>query len=133
LRERVNATAGHRCGYCQSDEANTGIPMAVEHIVPLARGGKTEEANLWLSCDPCNQYKGVLISAVDPETGEEAPLFHPRQHRWRDHFEWTERGTVIVGRTAIGRATVVALQLNRERLVGARRRWVVAGWHPPPD
>jgi hypothetical protein len=53
---------------------------------------------------------------------------------WIEHFMWNDNGTQIPGLTPVGRATVVALQLNRPLLVGARRRWVLAGWHPPqPD
>jgi len=37
----------------------------------------------------------------------------------------------VVGLTAIGRATIVALKMNNEVIVDARRRWVSAGWHPP--
>jgi hypothetical protein len=39
----------------------------------------------------------------------------------------------IEGKTAIGRATVEALQLNREVLVEARGTWIAAGLHPPTD
>ena len=39
----------------------------------------------------------------------------------------------MVGRTATGRATVEALQLNRDELVEARELWIAAGWHPPED
>ena len=44
-----------------------------------------------------------------------------------------ENGTQIIGLTAIGRATVVALRLNNEEIVGARWLWAQAGWHPPDD
>jgi hypothetical protein len=37
----------------------------------------------------------------------------------------------IEGISPTGRATVVALRMNNEHLVRARRRWVLAGWHPP--
>jgi hypothetical protein len=39
----------------------------------------------------------------------------------------------ILGLTAIGRATVEALQLNRAALVNLRRVLVKAGEHPPQD
>lgn len=60
-------------------------------------------------------------------------LFNPRSQDWNKHFAWTEDGEQIIGLTAIGRATVEALNLNRPTLVKARRRWVEAGWHPPKD
>ena len=131
LRQQIEQDAGHRCGYCLSDETLTGIPLSVEHIFPEALGGKTIHDNLWLACRPCNEYKGIQIQATAPETGQKAPLFHPRQDRWHEHFDWNEEGCYIIAKTATGRATVVALQLNRELLVKARKRWVMVGWHPP--
>jgi hypothetical protein len=38
-----------------------------------------------------------------------------------------------MGRTATGRATVVALHLNNLVAVTVRQNWVRAGWHPPLD
>lgn len=70
---------------------------------------------------------------LDPETDTIERLFDPRRQRWSDHFTWGEQGTHILGRTSIGRATVIALNLNRPVLVQARQAWVWAGWHPPVD
>jgi hypothetical protein len=107
--------------------------MHVEHIVPLAAGGPSTEDNLWLACPLCNSHKGKRTHGIDPESGERAPLFDPRHQIWYEHFCWNEDGTLILGQTACGRATVVAIQLNNEHLVKARRRWVMAGWHPPQE
>jgi hypothetical protein len=60
-------------------------------------------------------------------------LFNPRRQIWREHFAWTPEGDRIIGLTAVGRATTVALNLNRPALVKARQVWVAAGWHPPQD
>jgi hypothetical protein len=134
LERQVLADAGHRCGYCRSDEVLTGIPLSTEHLLPIAAGGLTDRENLWRSCRPCNELKGTQTHATDPETHEAVPLYNPRTQPWIEHFMWNDSGTQILGLTPIGRATVVALQLNRPLLVGARRRWVLAGWHPPqPD
>lgn len=131
LRRQVAEDAGHRCGYCQSDEALTGIPLSIEHLTPLAAGGLTVRENLWLSCRPCNELKGAQTHGEDPDSHERVSLYNPREHRWDAHFRWSEDGTSIIGKTPTGRATVVALQLNRPLLVSARRRWVLVGWHPP--
>ena len=133
LHRQVAEDAGHRCGYCLSDELLTGVPLTIEHIVPVAKAGETERNNLWLACRPCNEYKGAETHAQDPETGESTPLFNPRQQAWAEHFAWSKDGTLVVGLTPTGRATVAALQLNRALLVRARRRWVSAGWHPPAE
>jgi hypothetical protein len=133
LRQRVAEAARYRCGYCLMQEEVVGVAMDVDHIIPEALGGPTEEDNLWLACDRCNEHKGDRTAAPDPLTGDSAPLFHPRKQRWQDHFAWTEEGTIITGLTPTGRATAEALNLNRKGLVRARRRWVSVGWHPPID
>lgn len=50
LRQRINIQARHRCGYCLTQEKIVGTPMEIEHIIPEALGGITEEANLWAAC-----------------------------------------------------------------------------------
>jgi len=131
LRAQIEQDAGHRCGYCLSDETLTGIPLSVEHILPEALGGETIQTNLWLACRPCNEYKGTQTHAEDQEIGKEVPLFNPREHKWHEHFEWSQDGCYMIGKTPIGRATITALRLNRKLLVNARKRWVIVGWHPP--
>jgi hypothetical protein len=130
LRERIAAEAGHRCGYCLTDQAVSGAQMHIEHLTPRACGGASEPANLWLSCAWCNSYKGTQTAAIDPDTGDLVSLFNPREQRWSDHFAWTDGGVRILGLTPTGRATVEALRLNNPYIVPARRLWAVAGWHP---
>jgi hypothetical protein len=69
----------------------------------------------------------------DPVTGELASLFNPRTQRWLEDFRWENGGTHIVGRTRVGRATVLALRLNNEYVVESRSLWIVYGWRPPPE
>lgn len=105
--------------------------MEIEHIIPRARGGTSDEDNLWLACRLCNGFKRTSTHGADPATGEAVRLFNPRRQRWDEHFAWTEGGLHIAGRSACGRATVVALQLNNAISVMVRREWIAAGWHPP--
>lgn len=133
LRQKVAAEAQYRCGYCLTPQSFTAMPMHVEHIVPLAMGGVSTEDNLWLACPLCNGYKATQTHHVDPESGERVALFNPRQQNWYKHFQWSKEGTGIIGKTPSGRATVMALKLNNEYLVRARRRWVAVGWHPPEE
>jgi hypothetical protein len=107
--------------------------LEIDHLVPEAHGGTSHERNLWLACPLCNGHKADPVDAVDPHTGTVVRLFNPRQDQWSEHFQWIEGGTTIAGTSAIGRATVVALQMNDPDIVAARRLWVIAGWHPPPD
>ena len=133
LRERVATQARHRCGYCLTTEAVTGTALVIDHLIPEALGGPTEEDNLWVACSQCNLHKGDRITARDPLTEEWVPLFNPRRQVWSEHFRWTATADEMIGLTPVGRATVEALQLNRVLLVRARRNWVTAGWHPPPE
>jgi hypothetical protein len=133
LRRKVAVAADHRCGYCQTSQKVSGAQMHVEHIVPLSRGGTSDESNLWLGCAWCNSYKGDKTHAEDTETGIVHPLFNPRTQRWFEHFRWSDDGTQIIGLTPIGRATVQVLRLNNEFIVAARYFWVQAGWHPPSE
>ncbi len=77
--------------------------------------------------------RGLFPHAVEPKTGQRVQLFNPRQQRWSEHFQWSDDGTQIIGRTACGRATVIALQLNNLIAVTVRQQWVMAGWHPPEN
>ena len=83
------------------------------------------------ACRLCNGYKGTQTHAREPLSGQLVQLFNPRQQRWDEHFQWSDDGTQIIGRTACGRATVIALQLNNLIAVTVRQQWVMAGWHPP--
>ena len=131
VRRRIAAQADYRCGYCLTSERLTGIRLTLDHIIPLAAGGLTEESNLWVACRPCNEFKGAQTRAQDPVTDQTVPLFNPRAQLWREHFEWSANGTRIVGLTPVGRASVVALQMNHDLIVHARRQWAKVGWHPP--
>lgn len=131
LRKKLLSQAQFRCGYCLTQTEVSGIALEVDHIQPESAGGRTEEQNLWMACSSCNSYKGSQSQAADPITGHRMPLFNPRTQSWSSHFQWSEDGTIIIGLTEIGRATVQTLKLNHSLIVKARRRWVMAGWHPP--
>ncbi len=102
--------------------------MHVEHIFP---NGGNELDNLCLSCSSCNLSKSIAISEIDPETGASVTLFHPRQQTWQEHFEWVDSGLRLYGKTPTGRATIIRLKMNQDRLVRARRNWIATDNHPP--
>jgi HNH endonuclease len=107
--------------------------MEIDHLIPEALGGLTEEENLWLACSLCNNAKSCRIAALDPVSGEIVRLFNPRLQVWAEHFSWSIKGIRILGLSATGRATAVALNLNRPSLIRARQAWSAVGWHPPLD
>jgi hypothetical protein len=131
LQRQVRAHFAGRCAYCQTPEALTVVTFEFEHIIPRSAQGLTIFENLCLACPTCNRYKAHHQTATDPMTGEIASLFHPHQDLWTDHFVWNEDGTEIIGVTAIGRATIITLKMNRPQLKRVRQMWVKMGEHPP--
>ena len=130
LRQRLVTIDDHRCAYCGTPQANSGNPMVVDHLQPRSKGGATIFENLCFACYLCNLFKGSQTQAIDPLSGEIAPLFSPRSDRWSEHFVWNEASLHILGLTSIGRATVIALRMNNTVIVDARRNWVRLGWRP---
>lgn len=118
-RTHVWARARSQCEYCQLHQEDSPLALLhVEHIVPRFHGGSDEPDNLALACVDCNLHKGTNLTGLDPETGLITELFHPRQHRWEEHFEW--RGIHLHGRTAIGRTTIRVLHINSEDQLALR-------------
>lgn len=58
-------------------------------------------------------------------------IFNPRQQRWNTHFVW--KAVEAIGLTAMGRATVQALDLNRSTMLAIRAQEELRGRHPPPE
>lgn len=131
LRRQVREQFADCCAYCHTAESLTVVTFEIEHIIPRSFGGESVLTNLCLACPTCNRYKAIRQTADDPVTGETVPLFHPQQDKWDKHFTWSENKTTIEGLTAIGRATIAALKMNREQIVRVRRMWVKMRVHPP--
>jgi hypothetical protein len=131
LKRLAPARARGRCEYCLSPVSHAVSSFAIEHIIPLEKGGKTTASNLALSCQGCNNHKHIKTEAIDPITKRQVPLFHPRRRKWREHFAWSEDCSLVIGLTPIGRATIEALQLNRPGVVNLRQLLYDAGKHPP--
>jgi hypothetical protein len=121
------------CEYCRSQERFAMQSFSVEHVIPRSKGGKTALNNVAFACQGCNNHKYTKTKAKDPKTGKMVALFHPRKQQWRDHFAWNNEGTLIIGLTATGRASIAALQLKRPGLINLRRVLAAAGEHPPPE
>jgi hypothetical protein len=123
--------AQRRCEYCQCPMDYSSQAFACEHITPVAKGGETSLENLALACGGCNSSKYTKQEAIDPSSSENAPLYHPRQEIWLEHFSWSTDGLEIIGMTPTGRATVQALNLNRSGVKNIRKLLIMANLHPP--
>ena len=123
--EQVARRANHQCEYCLAPEEFFNSPFEVEHLVPRARGGRGHLDNLVLACRNCNGSKHARLTLRDPDTYVEVPIFNPRGQRWSDHFVFriSEVGVEIAGKTAIGRATALHLNMNSAKALEARTLW----------
>ena len=129
LRRQVVQRAGGRCEYCGLSQAGQEAQFHVDHITPVSTGGQTTLDNLALACVSCSLRKGAREEVVDPQTGKLVGLFHPRRDSWKSHFNWDVLR--IAGLTPTGRATVVALQLNRPLALAIREEETHRHRHPP--
>jgi hypothetical protein len=57
---------GFKCQYCGAHPPS--VLLEVDHIVPVAGGGKNHMDNLVTACEPCNQGKGARALTVVPES-----------------------------------------------------------------
>ena len=110
LERLVWRRAQRTCEYCQLPQKCDELPFQIDHILARKHGGLTTAQNLALACFPCNNHEVPNIAGRDPLTERIVPLFHPRRHKWRQHFLWD--GPFLEGRTAMGRATIAVLEIN---------------------
>jgi len=119
LRSLVRRRADDLCEYCRLPQAASRFArFHVEHVIARQHGGTTKSNNLALACSFCNFHKGPNIAGLDPENGQLVPLFHPRRDNWAEHFVW--KGTMVVGRAAVSRATAQLLATNDWQRVEVR-------------
>lgn len=130
-KDLVRQRAGGCCEYCRCPDEFATQPHSIEHIRPRVRDGSNDPDNLALACQGCNNHKYAKVESVDELTNEIAPLFHPREMSWREHFAWSDDYSEVVPLSAVGRATVRELHLNRNGVCNMRRILYSMGEHPP--
>jgi hypothetical protein len=129
LQMFVRQRARYRCEYCQMPSSIDPLAFQIDHIIAQKHRGETVPANLALSCFRRNVHKGPNIAGIDPATGHIVPLFHPRNDRWEEHFRWD--GSLLVGLTSTGRATIEVLEINHALRVEFREILMAEGAFPP--
>ncbi len=129
LDRMVRKRAKDRCEYCLIPASVSRFAFPIDHIIAQQHRGETVAENLALSCPHCNFHKGPNIAGVDPSSGKITRLFNPRQDRWKTHFTWD--GPVLNGKTAVGRTTVLVLDINHPDRVEIRRVLGEVGLFPP--
>lgn len=86
-RLNVFARDGGRCQYCsvrlRLDEAT------YDHVVPKARGGKTDWDNVVICCLACNQAKGCRTPEQSRMVPRTAPVKPKKLPELRQEIRWT--------------------------------------------
>ncbi len=128
IDEFVRKRAGGCCEYCQVPQVFDRLPFHIDHVIARKHRGPSRASNLCLACFACNNHKGPNVGGIDPKTRILAQLFNPRRHSWHRHFRWA--GPVLIGKTPIGRATVVVLEINLPQRVAFRQGLIDEGVFP---
>lgn len=131
LRRKVEERAAFRCEYCQTPMEISTQRYEVEHIVPVSENGPSSPENLALSCRGCNSHKFNRTEAFDEISGIQVPLYNPRTDHWNTHFTWDKNPLYLKGLTSKGRATIIALKINRPQLISVRGILQQIHRHPP--
>jgi hypothetical protein len=130
LRRFVIHRADNRCEYCGLSQIGQEATFHIDHVIPTVAGGETTQENLAFACVSCSLHKSARQQILDSETGEMVNVFNPRRQAWKDHFCWDD--VSVRGLTAIGRATIIALRINRPVILAIRAEEALLGRHPPP-
>lgn len=130
ITDELTKLANGCCEYCKYLQFYALRQFSNDHIIPSSLGGTDELNNLARACESCNGYKFTAVSALDLVTNQVVPLFHPRKNTWQNHFRWSEDFLKIEGLTPTGRATIIRLKMNQERIVNFRGIAIGNG-HPP--
>lgn len=94
-RKKVWAKTGYRCWYCGVTPPEK--EMTIDHVVPISRGGQSNQKNLVPCCMLCNSAKGSLrveeFRELQIKRSQNLPRSHPFRlsgflfafelHKWR--------------------------------------------------
>jgi hypothetical protein len=86
LRYRILKRDKSKCRRC-GQTVDDGVKLVIDHIVPVAWGGPTEETNLWSLCEECNLGKKAYESDVDAAAMKEVMRHSAARDRIRAYFE----------------------------------------------
>jgi 5-methylcytosine-specific restriction endonuclease McrA len=120
LREYLLEKWQRTCAYC----GRTAVPLQIEHIIPIARGGTNRVSNLTLACGPCNRAKDTQTAAEFGHPEVQAHAKHPlkaaaavNSTRWALYRQLQTLGLPVEVGTG-GRT-----KYNRARLRLAKSHW----------
>lgn len=133
IRTLVIDRAKGCCEYCRSQDIFSTQIFSIDHIIPLAKGGNNEEKNLAYSCVKVATTRNGFIQRSLMPLLKRQFLFSIQEyiHNWLEHYSWSEDFLQMIGISAIGRATIDFLKLNRKGVVNLRLATLALEKHPP--
>ncbi|GAC1329476.1 MAG: hypothetical protein NVSMB13_17110 [Mycobacteriales bacterium] len=131
---------GWTCWICagevdQHAPVTSPVAPSVDHVVPRARGGSNEPANLRLAHRGCNGRRGSRLPELDwpveLRAVEPAPLWPVVQRALRRPGEWEVVGVALSRDRASAATTWLAEALGQVLGAGfeTRSSLTAAGWH----
>ncbi|XZE18346.1 HNH endonuclease [Pirellulaceae bacterium SH449] len=130
LIQEARDRAHDACEYCLLPQRSQEATFHIDHIVPRREGGETDVVNLAFACVTCSLRKGARMFAIDPQSQWTVRLFHPREETWSEHFRLNDEFE-FEGLSPTGRATIVAMGMNRPAIVSIRKELHLLGRFPP--
>ncbi len=122
-----------RCVFCRRIIDESQCPATIEHLLPKAIYPQFETLpeNLVLSCFSCNSQKREKIPLIDsmqsvnlenyPQSASDFTIVYPYKDNYEDHIDIEEKTCLAFKKSAKGEKTISLYNLNRERLVSARK------------
>lgn len=130
LRFDVLHRDGFACRYCGA--SGPGVELHLDHVTPVAKGGKNEMDNLITACQPCNIGKGVTELMARPVASSGRSLSCPFAEGWPN--EITDPVFAIYGNWAVtgygleslrGYYPIPAERLNETRMGTNLSDWLL--------
>jgi hypothetical protein len=124
IRARLvtEAEAPIRCFYCER-EVHPDL-VTVDHVVPLARGGKNRIENAVLACARCNNAKGPLTAEEFMRVRSNPVLLTATRLNWELRISRKNSGGTVAARVS---------QRALERRMANRLGYTIAeAWPAPP-
>lgn len=106
ILQRDNSTC-QRCGRTPAD----GVKLHVDHKVPVDFGGRTEDENLWVLCQECNEGKKHWFKDEDPEEMKKILFMSGTKERLNAYFDLHPNELI---------------EISRLQLIGGTREWTRA-------
>ena len=131
VRTLVAKRADYLCEYCLISEQDTILGCAIDHIISIKHGGKSDPDNLAYCCVYCNRFKGSDIGSIILEKKEFVRFYNPRWDNWGEHFKLNN--STIEFLTNIGQVTARILGFNDQPRLLERQLLIDKKKYPSPS